>query len=234
MRAFALSTVCIKEYFAWIGGLSAGDAAYSGCHNQNCPHCSLSFYSALDIIVLYYKLALLRSRGVCQPSPRVLGVAVDLVSQLRLPSCCQGIVCALPPRCNEEMRIKRCYGRYIFISGIKARRDWTRPLQLPRCHFTIKTRSVKHWCHCIVTLDPDSHQAIESIMQLMCFVLSIYCPRTSSVDVIPTAFRTQPRFDTNSARSHPTPPNLRPSFHTDELSTEHIFIFKKKKTILHS
>lgn len=69
-------------------------------------------------------LALLPSRGVCQPSPRVLGVAVDLVSQLRLPSCCQGIVCALPPRCNEEMRIKRvCYGRYIFISGIKARRD---------------------------------------------------------------------------------------------------------------
>ena len=102
---------------------------------------------------------------------------------------------------------------------------------MPRCRFTIKTCSVKHWCHCIVTLDPDSHQAIESIMQFMCFVLSIYCPRTSSsVDVVPTAFRTQPRFDANSAHSHPTPPNLRPSFHTDELSTEHIFIFKKKKT----
>lgn len=54
-------------------------------------------------------LALLPSRGALPAITACIGVAVDLVSQLRLPSCCQGIVCALPPRCNEEMRIKRMY-----------------------------------------------------------------------------------------------------------------------------
>lgn len=47
------------------------------------------------------------------------------------------------------------------------------PSAIAAVSFYYKTRSVKHWCHCIVTLDPDSHQAIESIMQLLCFVLSI-------------------------------------------------------------